>query len=426
MGAGYSLVGEEAEHYWPQWRGPLGTGVAPGGRPPAEWSETKNIRWKVSLPGRGHSTPIVWGDRIFLTAAVAYGDALEPIYSNSPGVHDNLPVTHRHEFLVLSVNRRDGEILWKRAVHKELPHERGHYSGSLASASPVTDGQHLFAFFGSRGLYCLNLEGELQWKTDLGDMQTKHGHGEGSSPALYKDTLIVNWDHEGQSFVVAFDKRTGVERWRVLRPEVTSWATPIVVEVDGSAQVIISGTSRVRGYELATGEVIWECGGLSANIVASPVAAKGMVYVASSYDTRAMLAIRLEGASGDITGTEQVVWTRKQRTPYVPSPLLYGDFIYFMRHYQGVLSRVNAKTGEEPSGPFRLRGLRNVYASPVGAAGRLYVTDRDGTTLVISNEVEPRVLGLNLLDDHFSASAAIVGRDLFLRGEKHLYCIVEE
>ena len=257
-------------------------------------------------------------------------------------------------------------------------------------------------------------------------MQTKHAHGEGSSPALHGDTLIINWDHEGQSFVIAFDKRTGEERWRVAREEVTSWATPIVVEHGGKPQLIISGTNRVRGYDLPTGNVIWECGGLSANIVASPVSADGMVYAASSYDTRAMLAIRLNGAKGDITGTDQVVWRRRRGTPYVPSPLLYGDSLYFLRHYQGILSRVHAKTGEERTGPFRLGGIRNVYASPVGAANRLYITDRQGATLVMSHADLPKMLAVNRLDDSFSASAAVAGGELFLRGQRNLYCIAEE
>jgi outer membrane protein assembly factor BamB len=415
----------DSNRYWPQWRGPLGTGVAKDAKPPVEWSENKNIRWKTELPGNGHSTPIIWGDRIFLTAAIPYGDALRPRYSDAPGRHDNLPVTHHHKFVVLAVSRRDGNIIWQRTVHQGIPHEGGHYTASLASNSPVTDGELLFAFFGSHGLYCLNLDGELQWKKDFGKMQSKHGHGEGSSPALHGNTLVINWDHEGRSFVVALDKRNGNQRWKLMRKEVTSWATPIVIDCKGSPQVVISGTSRVRGYDLATGRIIWECGGLSANIVASPVAANGRVFVGSSYEKRALLAIRLEGARGDITGTDHVVWKRMRGTPYVPSPLLYGDSLYFLTHYQGVLTRVNAKTGENQPGPFRLSGIRNVYASPVGAADRVYITDRNGTTQVITNDDKPSILALNRLDDSFSASPAIAGQELYLRGQRNLYCITE-
>ncbi|MCI0694827.1 PQQ-like beta-propeller repeat protein [candidate division KSB1 bacterium] len=424
---GQDRNGASAEHYWPQWRGPLGTGVAPHANPPVEWSESKNIRWKIALPGSGHSTPIVWGDRIFITTAVPYGEALQPKYSDASGAHDILPITHRHRFMVIAVSRRDGKILWERIVREEIPHEGAHYTASLASNSPVTDGEHLFAFFGSYGLYCLDLNGKLLWKTDLGDMQALHSHGEGSSPALYRETLIINWDHEGESFLVAFNKRTGTQRWKVARGRGTSWTTPIVVEYGGKAQVIVSGSQRMRGYDLATGKAIWECGGLSIeNVVSSPVAGNGMVFAGSTYDRQAMLAIRLDGAKGDITGTKQVAWQRTRGAPYVPSPLLYGNSLYFLYHLQGILTRVNARTGEDQPGPLRLNGLRSVFASPVGVAGRVYITDRDGATLVLSHSDKPEVLALNQLEDSFSASAAVAGRELFLRGEKYLYCIAEE
>ena len=282
-------IGAEADYHWPQWRGPLGTGVAPYANPPVEWSESesdhRNIRWKTELPGLGHSTPIVWGDRIFITTAIPYGDRLDPIYNNVPGAHDNLPITQRQRFVILAVRRSDGKIVWQQVAREELPHEGGHFSGSQASSSPVTDGEHLLASFGSHGLYSYSLDGDLQWTMDFGKMQTIHAHGEGSSPVLYGETIVVNWDHEGQSFLVALDKRTGQKRWKVSREEVTSWSTPVVVEEDGRAQVIVSGTNRIRGYDLGSGHVIWECGGLSRNIVASPVSADGMVYAGSSYDT---------------------------------------------------------------------------------------------------------------------------------------------
>ena len=410
---------------WSSWRGPLGTGAAPGAHPPLEWSETKNVRWKTALPGTGHSTPVVWNDRIFLTTAVPFGKAVKPRPDTAPGAHDNSPVTHHHGSVVICVARDTGKILWERSVDRRLPHEGGHYTGSLASASPVTDGEHVYAFFGSRGLYCLDLGGKLRWKKNLGRMSTKHAHGEGSSPALHGDTIVVNWDHEAQSFVAAFDRTSGEERWRVPRDEVTSWATPIVHEHRGTPQLIISGTNRVRSYDLASGKVNWECGGLSHNVVASPLAADGMVFVASSYETQALLAIRLDGARGDITGTDHVVWSRRRSTPYVPSPLLNRDSLYFLRHYQGILSRVDAKTGKEPHPPTRLFGLRDIYASPVAAADRIYVTGRGGTTVVVSHEDTPRLLARNRLDDRFNASAVLVDGEILLRGERHLYSLAD-
>ncbi|MDZ4685790.1 MAG: PQQ-binding-like beta-propeller repeat protein [Planctomycetaceae bacterium] len=430
LGWGWLLLGmievRAADENWPQWRGPLGTGAAPQADPPVEWSETKNVRWKTALPGKGHSTPIVWGDRIFLTTAVPMGEKLPPKHSTAPGTHDGVPVTQRHEFVVLAVNRRDGKILWQKSVHQKLPHEGGHYTGSLASNSALTDGEHVFAFFGSHGLYCLGMNGELKWQKQFGEMQTKHGHGESASPVLHGDLVFVNWDHDGPCFVAAFDKRTGQQRWKVERDEETSWSSPIVVENDGQPMLIVAGTNRVRAYAPATGTVLWECGGLSSNIVATPVAAEGMLFAGSSYEKKAFLAIRLDRAKGDITGSDRIAWTRSRGTPYVPSPLLYGDALYFLTHYQGILSRVDAVTGADKPGAIRLGSMGNIYASPVAGGGRVYVTDLDGKTIVMSHDDQPKVLAINILDEEFAASAALVGRELFLRGKKHLYCIAED
>ena len=257
-------------------------------------------------------------------------------------------------------------------------------------------------------------------------MNTKHGHGEGATPVLFKDRFVINWDHEGQSFIVALDTKQGDEAWRKPRDEVTSWSSPIVVPHDGRDQVIVCGTQRVRAYDLATGEVIWECGGLSANIVATPVAADGIVYVGSSYEIRSLMAIKLDGAKGDITGSDQVLWRRRTRTPYVPSPLLYRNQLYFLGHYQNILSRVDGPTGEEPVGPFRLGSLGNIYASPVAAAGKVFFTDLEGVTMVLDAGEVPRPVAANRLDDRFAASAAIVGDEIILRGRKSLYCLGEK
>lgn len=416
----------DANTQWGQWRGPLSTGVAPHGNPPVAWGEGKNIRWKTAIPGLGHSTPIIWGDRVFLTTAIPYGDTLEPRHRHAPGAHDNNPALRRQKLAALALDRRNGAILWQRTLRDERPHEGAHETGSWASNSPITDGEHLYAYFGSGGLYCLDMNGTLRWQADFGDMQTKHGHGEGSSPALYGETLIINWDHEGESVVTALNKRTGKERWKVVRDEGSSWSTPLIVEHKGKPQVIIAATKRVRAYDLGSGKIIWECGGLSGNVVASPVAADGFVYVANSYDTQSMMAIRLEEAKGDITNTDAVVWTKDRHTPYVPSPLLYDDLLFFLKHYQGLLTCVRAKTGEVLFGPKRLPGIGNVFASLVGAAGRAYIVSRNGYTAVIRRSGDFELLSLNHLEDSFSASPAIVGNELYLRGERYLYCVKEE
>jgi outer membrane protein assembly factor BamB len=416
---------QETQDHWPQWRGPEGTGVAPQGKPPLQWSEQTNIRWKVAIPGKGLSTPIVWGDRVFVTTAIPFGKAVERHAPSAHGAHDNVDALRQQEFVVLALSRRDGAILWRRRVSSGRPHESTHVTGSWASNSAVTDGKLLFAYFGSRGLYCLDMNGEVLWQKDFGDMQVRHGHGEGSSPVLHGDTLVVNWDHQGESFLVALDKRTGEQRWKVARDEITSWSTPLVVEHKGRAQVIVSATGRVRAYDLADGQLIWECGGLSRNVVASPVAADGLVYVANSYDWQAMLAIRLDRAKGDITGSDAIVWTRNRDTPYVPSPLLYDGALCFLKHNQGLLTCVKAKSGEPLFGPARLQGIQSVFASPVGAADRIYIVSRNGNAIVVERGADFKVLARNHLDDSFSASPAIAGNELYLRGEQHLYCIAD-
>jgi outer membrane protein assembly factor BamB len=445
---------------WPQWRGPLASGVAPRANPPIHWSETNNIRWKIALPGKAHSSPIVFGDSVYLVAALPVGEAQKPVYDDAPGVHDSVPVTHRHQFLALALSRRDGKILWTKVLREEWPHEGGHETGSLASNSPVTDGEHLYAFFGSRGLYCLALtslplpigwgegqgegslsrgtanvaqaflsppkSGDVVWQKDLGRMHTLHAHGEGSSPVLYGDSLIVCWDHEADSFLYAFDKHTGKTLWKVSRDEKTSWSTPLVIVHEGKPQVIVSATKRVRGYDLATGKQLWECAGLTDNVVSSPVYYGGLVIAGNSYYSQAMVAIRLAGAKGDLSRTDHVVWKLNRLAPYVSSPLLYDDTLYVVRHNQNVLSRFDPATGKPRAEPLRLEGINDfIFSSPVGAAGRIYVTGRDGTTVVLRHDRENAALAVNHLEDSFSATAAVADREFYLRGERFLYCIAE-
>ena len=418
----HSQTQAESLQFWPQWRGPLATGEAPHASPPLDWNETKNVRWKIPLPYRGHSSPVIWGNHIFLTGTIAQGDPL-PVPEQPPGAHNNVDPKRVLRFMVACVDLKNGSLIWEKAVRSAQPHQSTHESSSWASASPVTDGERVFAFFGSNGLYALDLNGSVLWEKDFGDMQVKHGHGEGASPALFGNTLILNWDHEGDSFVVAIDKRTGNEQWRKPRDEPTSWATPIIVEVDGNPQAIVSGTTALRGYDLHTGEVIWHCAGLSNNVVASPVFSDGILYAGSSYNIQSLLALDLKGAKGNLRKSRHALWTRQHRTPYVPSPLFYKKHLYFLRHYQAILTRVVGKTGEEPNGPVRLLGILNLYASPVAADGRIYFTDQQGVTLVISWNKAPEVLSLNRLNDSFNASAALVGDSIILRGENFLYRI---
>jgi outer membrane protein assembly factor BamB len=368
----------------------------------------------------------VVGDRVVLMTATPIGEAQKPVFDSAPGVHDSVPVTHRHRYEVTALARADGRVLWSTSVREDWPHEGGHTTGSPVSNSPVTDGNLIYAFFGSRGLYCLDTKGVIRWQRDLGRMQTLHAHGEGSSPVLHGDTLIVNWDHEGGSFLHAFDRRSGEPIWKVPRDEKTSWSTPLVVEHGGVVQVVVSATQKVRGYDIRTGALLWECAGLTDNVVASPVFHRGLVIAGNSYYTQAMLAIRLEGAKGDVTGTPNVVWRMNRLTPYVSSPLLYDDTLYHLRHNQNILVRLDPATGRFRGDPLRLDGIRDfIFSSPVGAAGRIYVTGRDGVTVVLRHDRDNAVLAVNRLDDSFSASPALVDREFYLRGEKFLYCLAE-
>ncbi len=415
--------GPRDERYWGQWRGPLDTGVATRAKPPTEWNESTNIRWKVPVPGPGHSSPIVWNNRIYLTAAIPHGEPVDPPVGIRPGAHDNILKVRRTRFVVAALDRNTGKTVWKKTLRDSLPHESRHDTGSYASASPITDGKRIFAFFGSNGLFALDLEGTLLWEKDLGDMHTKHGHGEGASPALYGETLVVNWDHEGPSFIVAFNARNGEQLWRRTRDEPTSWSSPHIVLHEGRPQVVVSAANRIRSYDLAEGSLLWECGGLSHNVVAGPVSQDGLVICGSSYEKQAILGINLNGASGDLTGGDNVVWIKRRDTPYVPSLLLYDGLVYYHRHYQGVLTCRKAATGEPLYERARLAGIRNVYASPVAADDRIYITSLDGETLVFTSGAHPEALSLNKLDDQFSASAALVGDTIIMRGRKSLYCI---
>ncbi len=396
------------------------SGVSPDGDPPVEWSETKNVAWKIAIPGQGSGTPVVWGDRVYVLTAVG-----ESVPEASEGRRRRGPAAPSTSlsFNILAINRADGSVVWERTSRQEAPHEARQMNNSFASASALTDGEHVWAYFGSRGVFCYDLDGNLVWEKDLGDMSTRREFGEGSSPVLHGDALVITWDHEGPSYIVALDKHTGEEIWRTDRDEITTWATPLVVEHAGRTQVITAGTNRVRSYDFATGELIWHGAGLTLNSIPSPVFADGVVYLTAGYRGSALRAVRLAAASGDIGDGDAVVWEVDRDTPYVPSPLLYDDVLYYLKSNDPILTVYTASTGERRYGPQRLEGLREVYASPVGAAGRVYLIGRDGGGLVLENGPELKVLARNSLDDGFDGSPAIVGSEMYMRGRHHLYRI---
>lgn len=421
------------QHNWPQWRGPSADGVSPHGDPPLRWSESENVSFKVPIPGRGLASPIVWEDQIFLLTTVAADDDAYAASQEAaagklereewpPSVE---PVKQR--FVVLALARDDGRVLWRRTAVEKVPHESHFITSSWASASPLTDGKRLFAFFGSNGLFTYDLDGQLLWQRDLGDMKTRNGFGEGASPAIHGDTLIVNWDHEGESFIVALDAQTGTQRWRTERPdEVTSWSTPLIVEHDGQLQVVVAATGFSRGYALATGQELWRASGMTVNTIPAPVHRSGVVYLGSGYSGNMVQAIDLAAASGELAPGKGILWQHERHTPYVPSLLLDGHRLYFVKHFKNIVTALDARNGEVLFTEQRLPGIHNVYASPVAAGGRLYFLGREGHAVVLKGGDRFEVLAENQLDESFDASPAIAGKDLFLRGHHHLYRICEE
>ncbi len=412
---------------WPAWRGPLACGVAPTGNPPLKWSESSNVKWKVKIPGNGSATPVIWDDRVFVQTAIPTGRKVKPDATSVSAMsipHGEAP-DEVLQFAVLCLDRATGKILWQKILREELPHEGilpG--EGSYASSSPVTDGRHLFAYFGSRGLHCLDWDGNIKWEQDLGKLRIKKEFGEGSSPALFNGRLIVLCDQETNSFITAFDTETGKQLWRQPRDEATAWATPVVAQYGGGAQVITDASSKIRSYDLDTGKMIWEGPALTPNAIPSPVVGDGVVYCMSGFKGNACYAIKL-GRTGDLKDSDAILWSLKKGTPYVPSPLLYGDHLFFLSNNSGLLSCVDVKTGRLLMNMERIEDLKTLYASPVGAAGRVYLVSRSGVTVVVKNSEQLQILATNKLDDGFDASPAIVGHEIFLRGHEYLYCLAE-
>jgi len=367
---------------------------------------------------------VVWKDRVFVQTAVPAGLTGPPSHEPRGGREPRQP----HRFLLLALDRRDGSVIWERVAAEATPHEASHQdNGTWSSGSPITDGERVYAYFESFGVYAYDMDGELLWKKDLGDKHQRSQFGEGSTPALYGNRLVIVWDHlGGQSFVVVLDKLTGEEVWRRNRDEIDTWATPLVVEQNGRPQVIVPAMERMRSYDLETGEIVWESEGLTMNAIPSPVYADGVMIAMSGFRGNDLKAIRLADARGDITGTDAILWSLDRDTPYVPSPVLYDGIVYFLKTNSGILSALDAKTGQPHYQLQRLQNVPNVFSSPVAAQGRLYFTGREGTTLVIRHGSKYEVLAENHLDDGFDASMALVDKEIYLRGYQYLYCIAEE
>ena len=542
-GLAWSMAGTVTAENWPTWRGPAANGLAPGANPPTEFSESKNVQWKTKVPGSGSSTPVIWGDQVFVITAEKTGkkvtaaaggesrergqgaerrqrpdgerpegrgrgeqgsrggdrprpdgdrgsrggerprpdgerserggqsgfggdsfnreefikrfdkdgdgelsdaerDALREEMRRQfggerggersrrsgrssrgrSGFGGGSKPTEEYRFVLISIDRKTGKENWRSVATTAVPHEGHHRDHGYASGSPVTDGEHIIANFGSRGLYCYNMKGKLQWKKDFGDMRTRNSFGEGSSPALHGDTVVLLWDHEGDSAIYALDKKSGKLKWKKDRNESTGWCTPVVTTHDGVTQVLVNGTRAVRSYRLSDGKLLWQCSGQTGNAIPSVVVDGNFAYAMSGFRGAHLAAIRL-GGSGDLTDSKSVAWTANRGTPYAPSPLLSNGRIWYLSGNNGILSVRDTKSGKLLVEGERLDGVSGVYASPVSAGGRVYIAGRNGTVSVLKDSAKLEVLATNELDDKFDCSPAVVGNQMFLRGKEYLYCI---
>lgn len=413
---------------WHQWRGPNANGVSMTADPPVLWSEDKNIKWKVAIDGEGTSTPIIWGDKVFVLTAIKTDekDPSIPDPKDQPKTNffDIKRPNNKHAFVVLCLDRNTGKEIWRDTAITKIPHEGAHNDNDFASASPTTDGERLYCWFGSAGLFCYDLNGKKLWERELGEARVGSSLGEGCSPVIHKDKLVIVRDHSHKGSIEVLNAATGETLWRKPRDEDNAWATPLVLEHSGRTQVITAASDFVRSYDLDSGEIIWQCSGLTGNLTPCPVVDGDFVICMSGYQGHAAVAIPLT-ETGDISGSEKLRWTTDRGTPYIPSPLLYDGLLYISQSNQGILRCLDSKTGEVAFGPERLNGVSNIYASPVGAAQRVYILGRDGATCVLKHSGTFEPIATNQLDERFNASPAVVGRNLFLRGEQHLYCIEE-
>ena len=396
--AGVRMVPPEGDgaRYWPRWRGPSGQGVVEGTGYPDRWSDSENVLWKRPVPGRGHSSPIVWGDRIFLTTSRDRGRRVS----------------------ILSFRRSDGMLLWQADAPNGRA-ERHHGKNSPASATVTTDGERVYASFGSRGMLAVDFDGNIVWHRELGHIDNYHGPA--GSPLLYRDSVIIYQDQNGGAFVIALDARTGETRWRTPRAARVGWGTPIAISVGDHDELIVSSQRFVQSYDPSTGDELWRCEGMLREVIPTPAVGHGLVYCASGR-AGPTLAIR-PGGRGNVTRTH-VEWSITRGSPFVPSPTVYGDYLYQINDMSSILTNLNARTGEtvwqERLGRPRREGIS---ASPIVVDDKLFVTNDEGQTFVLKTGPDFEILHVNDIGAPTLASPALVDGIWYIRTENELFAI---
>jgi outer membrane protein assembly factor BamB len=422
---------------WAQWRGPQGLGVARG-EFPEEWSiatataPAKNLAWKTAVEGRGHSSPIVWDGRIFLTTSIqgarvpGHTAPDHPNFDLSPGyLHpDSEGVDYRNALKVLAVDAASGKVLWERTAYDGLMYDNRHRKNTYASSTIVTDGRLVYAFFEAAGLYAYTLDGKPAWKASLGNI-AKAGMGPGTSPILYENLIILQVDQEmgANSAIVALDKSSGKEMWRAARTTRRSWATPLIVRTTSRVEMIASGAEVVVSYDPATGKELWRAPGVQSHPIPSAVAGHGLVFLSAGSQAKRSMAIRL-GGSGDLRNTDAIAWRYDKGTAYVPSPILYGDYLYLMTD-AGLITCLDARTGALQYEGGRPPVGARFTASLVAFGDRLLQTSEDGDTFVVRAGPKHEVIRTNAVGEPVYASLALANRTIYIRGDKHLFAIRE-
>jgi len=422
---------------WPSFRGPSATGVQDGVQLPERWNVAtgENIRWTASIPSLAHSSPIVWGDRVFVTTAISSRDnaTFKPgLYGEGTASEDR----SSHRWVVMALDRRTGRTVWQQTAYEGTPREKRHIKATYANATPATDGRYVIAFFGSQGLYAFDLKGKLAWKKDLGVLNTgaydlpEYEWGTASSPIIYKNLVIVQCDTQNESFVLAADIKTGATVWKTVRKELPSWGTPTVIPAMGDrpAELITNASNFIRGYDPDTGQERWQLGGSSKITAPTPIFSKDLIIVASGRaPERPIFAIR-PGARGDLTlkdgqtSSASVAWRKNGRGSYMPTPLVYGGVLYVLAN-QGLLDAYVLETGEEVYRQRIPHEGSGFSASPVASDGRLYLSSEDGDIFVIMAGRTFDIVARHAMGEPLMATPALAGDAMYVRGERHVFAI---